>query len=128
MDRVYAEIESWSDPGSSKGGAVMRALIKGINEALPSTHIWGLTSHERLLLHASPECAAPWFVSIVAYGDQIIIEYKLPPEIAPWKDAVVRGIASDVQTALSSVKTSMVKSGGWPLSDELATNGPESPQ
>jgi len=99
----------------------MRELIRRINESLPNTGVWGLTSHVHLLLQAAPDYAAPWFVSIVAYGDQIVIEYKLPTGLAPWKDAVVRGVTSNIETAVTFIKTAMVRSGGWPQSGELAT-------
>jgi hypothetical protein len=119
LDEFYAEIAGWSNPGSSKGGTQMRRLIKRINEALLTTGVWGLTSHAHLLLHATPDYAAPWFVSVVAYGDQIVIEYKLPANTAPWKDAVVRGVASDIETALMYVKIAMLRSGGWPQCSEM---------
>jgi hypothetical protein len=119
LDEFYAEVQGWDDPGSSKGGAQMRQIVKRLDVEFPSTDIWGLTSHVHLLMQSSSEYAAPWFVSVVSYGDEIIVEYRLPAQEAPWKDAVVRGVASDVETSIAYIRKAMLRSGGWPNCREL---------
>ncbi len=119
LDEFYAEVEGWDDSASSKGGAQMRQIIKRLDAEFASTGIWGLTSHVHLLLQASSEYAAPWFVSVVCYGDQVIVEYRLPAHEAPWKDAVVRGVATDIETSIAYIRRAMIRSGGWPQSREL---------
>jgi hypothetical protein len=119
LDEFYAEVQDWDDPGSSKGGSQMRKIIKSLDAEFPSTHIWGLTSHVHLLLQASPDYAAPWFVSVVSYGDEITVEYRLPAVEAPWQDAVVRGVTRVVETSIAFIRTAIVRSGGWPSSLEL---------
>jgi hypothetical protein len=121
LDEFYAEVQAWDDPGSSQGGAQMRQLIKRLDLEFPEIELWGLTSHVQLLLQASSDYGAPWFVSIVAYADEVIIEYRLPAHEAPWRDAVVRGVASDIETSISYVRSAMIRSGGWPTLGNVET-------
>jgi hypothetical protein len=124
LDEFYAEVEGWDDPGSSRGGAQMRQIIKRLDAEFSSTDIWGLTSHVHLLLQASSEYAAPWFVSVVCYADQVVVEYRLPAHEAPWKDAVVRGVTTDVETSVAYIRSAMIRSRGWPQSRELRSGEP----
>lgn len=55
----------WVDFGES-----MLAFLSLINEIFKTTQLWGLTSHERLVIQAEDNWEAPWYV-VVAVSSKL---------------------------------------------------------
>ena len=84
--------------------------LEGLADEVP---IWGLTSHERLVLLATDDYRTPWFVMITPHRwEEYDIHYLLPKAEAPWGGARVEGIARDLDQASRMIRIAMQRSGG----------------
>lgn len=107
----YSEL--LNHPMTKKDGEAMLALIKKIDETFPNTKIWGLTSHYHLILLAQDDYTSEGYVSIIAFRNEILLEYKIPPELAPWPNAYVKGAINSLDKAMNYLKIAMIESRGW---------------
>lgn len=107
-------------------GTPMIDVIHLINRLFKDTVIYGLTSHATLLLHNQDEVLGSWLVSLVGYVSRLekkvmeyYIEYVMPPDIAPWPGALVRGRVTTLEELEKYLIIAMKASGGWSDCEEL---------
>lgn len=120
LEAVYAALVNdahsavWAEIGYT-----MLAL-EMINATFPETPLWGLTSHDRLVLLNNDDAYSSWWVIISCMGQkEIYFEYLMPAEKAPWPGATVRGTAGSLAEAKKYLLIAMKESGGWPNNREL---------
>ena len=114
LDEFYQEIAAQEQASGSEGGKAMLELIARLRTLPDQRRIWGLTSHHRLCLLARNTAASPWYVIVAALDPmKYFIEYLMPPAIAPWPTAYVRGEADSEEEAVKMVITAMEMSNGW---------------
>jgi hypothetical protein len=121
LEAVYAALVNdahsavWAEIGYT-----MLAFLEMINTTFPETQLWGLTSHDRLVLLNNDDAYSNWWVIISCMGQkEIYFEYLVPAEKAPWPGATVRGTAGSLAEAKKYLLIAMKESGGWPNNREL---------
>lgn len=98
----------------------MLAFIELINQLFKETLIWGLTSHERLVLLNEDNSAAAMSVIIYSIGkSEYYFEYLIPGAKKPWENAYVTGQANSIENAKRYLLIAMNESEGWSNNDEL---------
>lgn len=113
LDEFYTEVIEY-DSRNRTGGKAMLDLIARLRALPDKRQAFGLTSHYRLCLLAKDTYQSPWFVIVSALDSHnYFIEYRMPDDIAPWPEAMVRGEAGSEDAAVEMVLTAMEKSGGW---------------
>jgi len=101
-------------------GYTMLAFLEMINTTFTETQLWGLTSHDRLVLLTNDDAYSTWWVIISCLGQkEIYFEYLVPAEKAPWPGATIRGTASSLEEAKKYLLIAMRECGGWPNNAEL---------
>jgi len=119
VDRHYHDSEEYRDD-IRESRAAMRELLPALNAALPETMVWGLTSHDRLLLMSTPEYdASEPHVMIQHYCKQFHMEYYPPDGDLPIPGAHVGFRGCDVPETVRLIKTAMSASKGWSDSPDL---------
>jgi hypothetical protein len=114
LDEFYTEISQSTERCSKAHGLAMLDLITRLRALRNEHKVYGLTSHHRLCLLAEDAHSSPWYVIVTPYDHTLyLVEYRLPPLLAPWPHAYVRGEAKSVDEAVSMILTAMAKSEGW---------------
>ena len=91
LEEFYNEWASSDNTISSELGKAMLRVIEKINQTFLETTIFGSTSHAHLLLFTTETNDADWYVALIANADEYNIEYRMPKDEQPWKDATVKG-------------------------------------
>lgn len=101
----YRELfELWAQERDRKLPQCMLDLLRELTSDGPAPLVWGVTSHERLALHATDDWKAPTLVFIAPHSDgSWHIECSLPPELQPWPEAIVTGHTSELSEAVRRV-------------------------
>jgi len=92
----------------------MLELLPLLDADLAHLPVWGLTSHDTLILCPHDHIQAKLFVSVQVLawrGFRVI--YDMPASEAPWADAVVEGIAQDKEQAREFIRIAIRRSWGW---------------
>ena len=115
----YADSDEYRDD-LRKSNAEMRCLVTALDQALPKTTVWGLTSHFRLLLMSTPlyDSSEP-HVLVYHYCNQFWVEYYPPDGDLPVHGSHVGFRVNDVTDAVRQILVAMGDSKGWPGSPEL---------
>ena len=89
LEAVYsALVNDANSPVWAEIGYTMLAFLELINKTFPGTPLWGLTSHDRLVLLTNDDAYSTWWVIISCLGQkEIYFEYLMPSEKAPWPGA-----------------------------------------
>jgi hypothetical protein len=92
----------------------MLNLLAGLPRLTGETDLYGLTSHDQLCLLSEDNFQTPWWVPVSAdSASHFIVQYLLPEEQAPWREAYVKGEAYSLSSALMLVQIAIERSGGW---------------
>lgn len=114
LDEFYGQIASHDDVVDRQGAEAMLELIARLRALSDDRRVWGLTSHYRLCLLAQDSFQSPWYVVVGALDRRnYFIEYLMPPAVAPWPAAYVRGEARSQDDAVQMIVTAMERSEGW---------------
>jgi hypothetical protein len=114
LDEFYAELAAHDSYPDREGGQAMLDLIARLRRLEHPNRAWGLTSHYHLCLLAQDDSASPWYVRALTLDRRnYAIEYLMPPSLAPWPNAYVRGDARSEDEAIQMIITAMDRSGGW---------------
>ena len=119
LEEFYKEWASSDNSISSDLGKAMLRVIEKINQTFVETTIFGGTSHAHLLLFATENNDADWYVAIIANSDEYHIEYRMPKDKQPWKDATVKGATKSLSEFIDYVIIAMTESGAWTENKEL---------
>jgi hypothetical protein len=115
----YTEIKNESNTFSKGAGTLMLNWIDRINTEFKETEIWGLTSHNHLILQTENDYTSESYVILTTGMDEYHIEYLIPKEYEPWKNAYVKGATKSLDEAMLMLKTAMRNCKGWNKSKEL---------
>lgn len=122
LEDFYRELIPNSEDTFGDAGTPMLEVLEFLNISFKDTVIYGLTSHSHLLLFNSDK-SEDHCVSIVGYKskyyNEFIVEYVLPSDKSPWRGAVVRGSAAEMEDFKKMIIVSMTESGGWKSNPEL---------
>ncbi|WP_055445134.1 hypothetical protein [Lacinutrix himadriensis] len=121
LTEFYNEVKNESNVISKSVGTLMLNWIERINSEFKETEIWGLTSHYHLILQTENDYTSKTYVILTIGMDEYHIEYLIPKESEPWKNAYVKGATKSLETAMKMLKTAMLNSKGWNESAELKT-------
>lgn len=114
LDEFYRELSVSDEPVTRESGQTMLSLIARLRALTDERRVWGLTSHYRLCLLAADSAETDWFVTVVALDARnYYVEYLMPPRVAPWPRAYVRGEARSEDEAVQMILTGFKKSEGW---------------
>jgi hypothetical protein len=114
LEEFYYEISQQDSVMSREGGAAMLGILARLRGLPDERRVYGLTSHHRLCLLSEDTYRSPWFVIISALNNRnYYIEYLMPPHVAPWPHARVRGEAESEDQAVEMILTAMEMSEGW---------------
>ncbi|MEI6950860.1 hypothetical protein V9K67_27015 [Paraflavisolibacter sp. H34] len=119
LEENYQDLSKDKNQFWAEFGEAMLAFLLVVNEAFKTTPLWGLTSHERLLIQAEDNWESPAYVIVGAFGKSYIIEYLIPRHRAPWPDATVRGTVNSLEAAKKYFLIAMRESEGWKDNEEL---------
>ena len=111
--KFYKELHVNSNDYYNKISELMTTLIERLEPILQNTIVYGLTSHDRLLLQTEDNYTSKVWLIIYARFDFYYIEYAMPENIAPWKDAWVTGSTKSIDEATKMIRMAMLRSGGW---------------
>ncbi|MES2692920.1 MAG: hypothetical protein V4773_05560 [Verrucomicrobiota bacterium] len=114
------EFYGYTGKNSREMGAAMLDLLAALRASADERRVWGLTSMLRLCLLSENTYKSPWHVIVAALDHRnYFIEYRMPPRLAPWPEAHVRGEARSLDDALKMVLIAMDNSEGWqPLGEK----------
>lgn len=102
-------------------GKSILSFISMVNETFIETTLYGLTSHYALLIRATDKWADDWFVTVYSIGEKKFqFEYKMTETKSPWKYAIVKGQANNIDEARSYLIIAMTESEGWKGNTELS--------
>jgi len=109
-----------SNPVWTAKGQAMLDLIDAINQHFMETRIWGLTSHDTLLLQTDDNWESGWYVAINNIGTkEYYFEYRIPKDKCPWPHATVKGMAPTLADSVKYLAIAMNESGGWQDNKEV---------
>ena len=115
----YTENKNESNTFSKGAGTLMLNWIDRINTEFKETEIWGLTSHNHLILQTENDYTSESYVILTTGMDEYHIEYLIPKESEPWKNAYVKGATKSLDEAMLMLKIAMRNCKGWNKSKEL---------
>ncbi|MCX8523481.1 hypothetical protein OF897_06060 [Chryseobacterium formosus] len=122
LEDFYKEFIPKPEDAFGDVGTPMLEVLDFLNLSFENTIVYGLTSHDHLLLFNSDK-SDDYYVSIVGYKskyyNEFIIEYVLPSDKSPWEGAVVRGGTAEWEDFKKMIIISMTESGGWKNNPEL---------
>ena len=120
LEEFYIELSETSTNQSVDVGKKMHEFVKMINETFKETKLWGLTSHERLVIQSKDSSKSKWYVIISNIGtDDYYFEYLMPENKQPWLNAMIRGQARSLKEAKKYLLIAMKESEGWKGNLEL---------
>jgi hypothetical protein len=120
LEEFYQEMSANKAYDPIDAGGAMIQFIGVINSLFKQTQIWGLTSHDRLILQSVDNSASVCYVMISSIGhDYYFFEYLLPANKRPWSDALVRGETQSLADAEKYLLIAMRESEGWVGNEEL---------
>ena len=121
LETFYKDLSAISNvPRLIDAGAKMITLLNLINELFIDTQLWGLTSHDRLVIQSKDDWKSSWYIIIVSIGtEEYYFEYLLPTNKSPWENAMVRGEAKNLEAAKKYLLIAMRESEGWVGNKEL---------
>jgi len=117
LEEFYSEREMAGDYTSV--GEHMLAFLRTINELFPTTQLFGLTSHYRLVIRSEDTLGSEWLIIVSAVAGWYYFEFLVPKEKAPWENAFVRGEAKSLDDAKKYLLIAMRECEGWKTNDEL---------
>lgn len=121
LEEFYQElINGNSNTTLKEVGKIMLSFISMVNKSLINTIIYGVTSHDILLIQANDNCEDGWFIAIYGIGGKTIqIEYKMSEMKSPWKGALIKGQTNTIEEAIDYLIIAMVECEGWQENKEL---------
>ena len=122
----YQDREKEDRPWVLRRNANMRALLNRLNDDLPLTTAWGLTSHDTLCLMTCPRYdEGPWYIKITGMGDDTYRIGYIPSEgTLPIPGSEVTFDVSGVNKASELIRFAMALSKAWPVNSDLPTELP----
>ena len=121
LEEFYQEVSANKVYDPVGVGDAMLQLIAVINNLFKQTHIWGLTSHARLILQSTDDSASDWYVTLSSSGNEYYyIEYLLPVDKQPWSNAQVKGGVQSLAELEKYLLIAMRESEGWVGNEELS--------
>jgi hypothetical protein len=119
LEEFYSEWASEKNQVSADLGKSMLSIIDLVNSMFIETKIYGLTSHAHLLFLSQDRSDSDRFVTVIANGQEYYIEYLIPEDKQPRKDATVKGATKSLDEFKDYIIIAMNESQGWKDSDEL---------
>lgn len=126
LEEFYKELIPQKSEEFPDVGTPMLNVISLINNTFQETIIYGLTSHDTLLLLSTNDSMTPWFVALKGLiisrehqHSEYYIEYLMTSEKQPWPDAKIVGATRSLHELKNYLILAMTESDGWPNSDEL---------
>lgn len=119
LTEFYLELKNSTNSHYQETGTLMLNWIDRINQEFKETQIWGLTSHDYLILQTVNDYTSPIYVVLIAEMEEYYIEYLMPKEKEPWENAYVKGSTKSLDQAMIMLKKAMLESKGWRKSKEL---------
>ena len=114
LDEFYGELSESDEPVTRRIGRAMSSLLSRLRALPDDRHVWGLTSHYRLILLAADSHETPWFVHVLALDERnYFVEYLMPAHVAPWPNACIKGEAHSEDEAVNMIQIGMENSEGW---------------
>jgi len=114
MERFYGDAAQHKADFVRSRARLMIDLIARLRALPDDRRVWGLTSHMSLCLLSRDDCASPRYVVVEAVARHCyFVEYLMPPVLAPWRGAYVRGEARSEDEAVQMVVIAIDRSGGW---------------
>ncbi len=109
-----------SNPMLETKGQAMLDFLDMIDENFKETRIWGMTSHDTLVLQAKDGWESDWFVAVNNIGTkEYYFEYRMPKDKTPWPYAIVKGMAPTFTDSAKYLAIAMKESEGWPDNKEV---------
>jgi len=126
LDEFYKEFIPDKTNTFADTGSPMLNVLKLINDTFKETIIYGLTSHETLLLLDKDSSLSPWFVALSGLAtspngqrNEYYIEYLMTSDKQPWPNAIIKGGTTSLDVLKKYIIVSMTESKGWTDSEEL---------
>ncbi|WP_299261859.1 hypothetical protein [uncultured Aquimarina sp.] len=112
---IYKEVAYYNEnPVWKIKSKEMINLIELINILFKDTQIWGLTSHDRLVLLSENNWESRWHVIIENIGSkEFYFEYLMPENKSPWENGIVKGVAGTISEVERYLAIAMRESEGW---------------
>ena len=122
LDGFYKEFTSEiKTVVESEFGNIMNSFISIVNKTFQITTLFGLTSHNSILIYPTENKDEGWLVKVSFNCEQKVqIEYKLPENKSPWKYALIKGQTDNIQEARDFLIIAMEESEGWLDNKELS--------
>ena len=115
LREFYLEFKISKDMQSQKLGEAMLEWIDAIDKEFKEIQIWGLTSITHLVLLSKDDWQSRWHVRLISNGDEYIIEYLMPNDLAPSPRAYVKGKCNSLEEGMGMVKVAIERSKGWEM-------------
>ncbi len=116
----FYEDERWTHSAFKKISTETLKILEWLNEKFKDTLIFGFTSHQRLILVKENDSSSKNQIIIsMSCIDHHYIQYAMPPDIAPWKDAYITGTAYNLEDAKKLISIAIKNCGEWADSEEV---------
>jgi hypothetical protein len=121
LEEFYIELTSEKATYSeNRIGKTMLEFISMVNETFTNSTLFGLTSHNSLVIQETDNWEDGCFVTVYSYGDdKIQFEYKMSAEKSPWNYAIIKGQANTIEEAKEFLIIAMTECEGWTDNKEL---------
>ncbi len=119
LEEFYQKIEKI--PHELDFGSKMLLLIYEINKMFINTELWAYTSHGTLVIQNIDNIEQEEKLINICYNytGTYRINYEIPKQKAPWKNAEVHGLASGIEEIKKYLLIAMRESEGWKGNEEL---------
>ena len=95
-------------------GEAMLGLLRSLELSRNEMVAFGLTSHAKLYFLEEDTYESPWYVSVIGTTpNEYYIDYLMPRESQPWREARISGRANSEAEAIEMIFTAIQKSDGW---------------
>lgn len=119
LEQFYSEWASSDNKISSDLGKAMLRVLEKINQTFVETTIYGGTSHADLLFFVTETNWAEWYVTVIANSDTYHIEYRMPKDKQPWREAMVKGATKSLDEFMNYIIIAMTECEAWAGNEEL---------
>lgn len=113
LDQRYREMAASEDEISRDIGEAMLKLLEALANRSATRDVYGVVSINHLCLTPSECNENLWLVRAIGDRSGYLVEYRLPSNTAPWRDAYVSGRATSPEEAADMVMISIERSEAW---------------
>ena len=119
LREYFADVATWSDKYYHLMAPHMITAVELIDRLFPTTQLFGLTSHGRLVLLSHDSSKPPWHIIVSHQIHEYQLEHMLGRNQHPWPGATALCTAKTIDELEKLLVLAMDLTGAWSDNEEL---------